>query len=315
LIQENSKEREFHLILGASLFFYSALAVAIHSFSFHLVRQSPRHEPARKITMLITPKPVPPPPPVEKPKPEFKKPLVKITPKKAEPPKVKQEPPPGPSPEELERQRAEALAQQKAREIERNKKIAESKFSSLFGSGTDDVLQDKSLNVLSTQNPHAPSAPKGVSNGTQSGNVQVAIKNQDVDQILNGIPTGQSRNGSGILGEHSAKQFGGGGSGNGYASVRTPEEFDRSFRMYEGRLTSYYDKTLQVEPELKGSMTIKITIAPDGHVLSCEILSSTLFDKKFEHEIAQMIQDQFHFTQIASGNEFYPKTINFHREK
>ncbi len=308
-------EREFHLFLIGSFLFYALLVFVIYAIPIENIRPAPpKYSPPRKIIMAIPPPPAKPVPlPV---RPEIKKILpVPIVPKKTKKPspppmiqpKEKPQPPPE-SPEEIETKRQAQLALQQARELEKNKEIAKNRFASVFGNTTEEVLQNKGANVITT-NKSAPALvkkenPDGIS----------ASDFQGIDQILKGIPGGETGK-KAAFGEHQAKLLSG-GNGNGgngpVGSARTPEDVDRVFKTYEGRLRAYYDKALQTRPDFKGKITLSIVIAADGHVVKCEILSSNLGDKPFESEIARIIQDQFKFSKITRGEESFDKELNFH---
>jgi outer membrane biosynthesis protein TonB len=323
-------DREFYLILAGSFAFYLLLIFFFYMIPFDLNRPLAKPSPpARKIAMVLLPpqsvsKPIPPPP---IPKPEKKKDPVRVVPKKsakAPPPpstlkkeeeKQKKEIPPQPTREEIERKNEEAVALQKAKELEKNRAVATSKFSSLFGNATDDVLQDKGLNVIATSKPSSNPATKEAPGVNLTDDLRVPIKNQEADRILKGLPSGKDKPTTPLLGEHETKHFASDSSTEKGESIRSPEEFERSFKAYEGRLKSFYDKTIQVKPSLKGVMIVKITIAADGTVARCDIISSSLNDKKFENEIARTILEQFRFSKIAQGEEYHDRALNFHPEK
>ncbi|MBI1823686.1 MAG: AgmX/PglI C-terminal domain-containing protein [Nitrospirae bacterium] len=310
---------EFNLILAGTSAFYLALIVLLSILPLnwnHIRPQSTR--PARKISLLVSqPKPAPRPVlPLPIPKPEKKKPPVPIRPKKAaKEPSPVPERPPEPSAEELEQKRSAALALQKARELEKNKEIANNKIASLFGNSAEDLIQNKNLNVIAAKNPAGHTGVKEIPAAPKGEDLQIPIQNLDTDSILKGLPAGKDNQSTALFGEHETKHFGSGGGTGKIESIRSPEDFERSFKAYEGRLKSFYDKTLQSKPALAGKMLVKIILAADGSVIRCDILSSTLNDRTFEEEIRRMIQEQFRFSRIAQGEESYNHSLKFHPEK
>ncbi|MBI1820347.1 MAG: AgmX/PglI C-terminal domain-containing protein [Nitrospirae bacterium] len=319
-VSYSAGEREFHLFLIGSFLFYALLVFIIYEIPIENLRPaSPKYSTPRKIIMAIPPPPAKPVPlPV---RPEIKKILpVPIVPKKTKKPssppmiqpKEKPQPPPE-SPEEIERKRQAQLALQQARELEKNKEIARNKFASVFGNTTEEVLRNKGANVITT-NKGAPALVKKENPDGISAN-----DFQGIDQILKGIPGGETGK-KATLGEHQTKLLSGGGGGNGsggngpVGSTRTPEDVERAFNAYIGRLKATYDKIIQTRPDFKGKMKVNIIIAADGHVAKCEILSSGLGDKKFESEIAQIIQDQFKFSKIIQGEESVLKDLSFNKD-
>jgi protein TonB len=320
--------REFNLILTGSFVFYLGLILLFYFTPVELVRSNARLHPApRTITLLNTPsrpvpKPLPQPPAAVQP--VKKKTAVPIQPKKAlkSPPKMpdkapvpKPPAPPEPTAEEIERRKAESLALQRAKELEKNREIAKSKLSSLFGTSMNDVTQNSRLNVIATPKSAGNRSNRAVPAVPSGDDLQIQIQNPDTDSILKGLPSSREKKGGALFGEHETKRFGSSTETGKLESVRSPEDFEKSFKAYEGRLKSFYDKTLQAKPALNGSMTVKITVAADGTVSRCEILSSSLNDKTFEEEIRRMIQDQFRFSRIAQGEEYYNKSLNFRPEK
>ncbi|MHB8481250.1 MAG: AgmX/PglI C-terminal domain-containing protein [Nitrospiria bacterium] len=315
-------DHEFHFFLIGSILFYTLLVFLVYRLPIENSRPaSPKYSPPRKITMAIPSPPIKPKPlpPVQ---PEIKKtPPRPIVPKKAEkfspPPAVqpKENPqPPSESPEEAARKEQERLALQRARELEKNREIAKNKLASLFGNTTDEVLQNKGANVITSAKSGSHPVKKGYPAGDSSGDLQ--INSQGIDQILKKLPGGESGKDA-TLGEHQTKVLSRQGEGNGIGgkgaagSARTPDEVEQTFKAYEGRLRAYYDRILQTRPDLKGKMTVKMIIAADGHVIQCKVLSSHLGDKNFENEIAQIIQDQFKFSKIFQGEESFDKVLIF----
>ncbi|MBI3606162.1 MAG: AgmX/PglI C-terminal domain-containing protein [Nitrospirae bacterium] len=305
-----SENREFNLILAGSCLFYAFGVLLVFHLPLPAKRPAPAYSSPRKITMVVPPlppKPKPLPPRVENKTP------VPVLPKKT----VKPSPPPSPpaqKTEDLQKKREERAARQKAEEAEKNRKLVQDQFASLFGNTTEEVTQSKGLDVISANKSGAPQVQKGTPAGVPSNELQV--KTEGIDRILKNLPASSDKKGA-VLGEHQTTLLSGSGGsgpdGNGPGrSARTPEDIERLFKAYEGRLRSYYEKVLQTHPAFSGIMVIRMTIAPDGHVVRCDVLSSELKDKPFETEITRIIQEQFKFTKIIQGEEFYDRKLNFH---
>jgi periplasmic protein TonB len=324
------EDREFKLILTGSFAFYLILVFLVYFIPVDLNKSVLKFPPqARKITMMIprnpiVTKPLPPPPvvkPVNKnpsnppiPTKAIKKPLPLPTLERKKPETIKEMPSPLKL-EEIERKKEEALKLQRANELEKNKEVAKNKFASLFGNAPDDVLQNKNLNVIGTKKSYENKEPHELSGVNPTDNLQIPIKNTDADQILNELPLRKNSQNLTSLGEHETKHFGPAGDGlEKTKTLRSSEEFEKYFKAYEGRLKSFYDKTIQSEPSLKGIMVVRIFVAADGTVIKCEILSSSISNKKFENEIVRLIQEQFRFSKIAQGEEYHVRSLNFHPE-
>jgi outer membrane biosynthesis protein TonB len=306
-----SENREFNLILAGSCLFYAFGVLLVFHLPLPAKKPAPAYSSPRKITMVVPPLPPKPLPP----RVENKTPApVPVLPKKT----VKPSPPPAQKAEDLQKKREERAARQKAEEAEKNRKLVQDQFASLFGNTTEEVTQNKGLDVISAARSGSPQVQKGTPAGVPTNELQV--KTEGIDRILKNLPASSDKKRA-VLGEHQTTLLSGSGGsgpvGNGpEGSARTLEDIDRLFKAYEGRLRSYYEKVLQTHPAFSGHMVIRMTIAPDGHVVRCEVLSSELNDKPFETEIARIIQEQFKFTKITQGDEIYPpKTLKFGLEK
>jgi protein TonB len=310
-----SENREFNLILAGSCLFYAFLVLLVFRLPLPAKKPAPAYSSPRKITMVVPP--LPPKPKPVPPRVENKTPApVPVLPKKT----VKPSPPPSPpaqKAEDLQKMREERAARQKAEEAEKNRKLVQDKFASLFGNTTEEVTQSKGLDVISANKSGPPQVQKGTPAGVPSNELQV--KTEGIDRILKNLPASSDKKRA-VLGEHQTTLLSGsggsrgsspGGNGTG-GSARTPEDIERLFKAYEGRLRSYYEKVLQTHPAFNGTMVIRMTIAPDGHVVRCDVLSSELNDKPFETEIARIIQEQFKFSKITQGDEFYDRKLTFH---
>jgi TonB family protein len=71
---------------------------------------------------------------------------------------------------------------------------------------------------------------------------------------------------------------------------RTEESIRSIIVSYYGRIEYIYNKYLKKDPELGGKMVVEITIAPEGHVASYRIISSSIKNASFEREILDVIR-------------------------
>jgi len=92
---------------------------------------------------------------------------------------------------------------------------------------------------------------------------------------------------------------GGGGGGNlqrggsGKAG-RSLEEIKLVFDRNKGAIYSIYNRALREDPSLQGKVVLKLTIAANGQVLDCKIVSSELRSPELERKLAARIK-QFDF--------------------
>ncbi len=120
-----------------------------------------------------------------------------------------------------------------------------------------------------------------------------------------GINTAKmSRNtgGTGIAGRNTTQvsspvevvgRAGGGGArreGKSGLASRSREEIELVFDRNKGAIFSLYNRALRRDPSLEGKLVLSITIAPNGEVTACEIVSSELDDSELERKLVQRVK-------------------------
>jgi TonB family protein len=83
-------------------------------------------------------------------------------------------------------------------------------------------------------------------------------------------------------------------SGTSDLGSRSREEIERVFDANKGRIFTLYNRALRENPALQGKVVLRLTIAPDGRVTFCEIVSSELNDPELEKSLVQRVL-QFQF--------------------
>ena len=83
-------------------------------------------------------------------------------------------------------------------------------------------------------------------------------------------------------------------SGSSDKGSRSREEIERVFDANKGRIFTLYNRALRENPALQGKVVLRLTIAPDGRVTFCEIVSSELGDPELERGLVQRVL-QFQF--------------------
>ena len=113
-----------------------------------------------------------------------------------------------------------------------------------------------------------------------------------------------SRNtgGSGIAGRNTTQvaspvagigQNAGGGArreGTGGGAARSRQEIELVFDQNKGAIFALYNRALRRDPSLQGKVVLRLTIAPDGSVTACEIVSSELGDPELEQKLVQRVK-------------------------
>jgi TonB family protein len=83
-------------------------------------------------------------------------------------------------------------------------------------------------------------------------------------------------------------------SGDSDKGSRSREEIERVFDTNKGRIFTLYNRALRENPALQGKVVLRLTIAPDGRVTFCEVVSSELNDPELEKALVQRVL-QFQF--------------------
>lgn len=93
-------------------------------------------------------------------------------------------------------------------------------------------------------------------------------------------------------------------------SRRTAEDIRKIFDQYGARLNNAHQRALRDDPTIQGSLTLKLTIAPDGSVTSCTVASSQLNNPELEAKIVAIVKG-FNFgsdnVEVFNGQH----TLNF----
>jgi protein TonB len=83
-------------------------------------------------------------------------------------------------------------------------------------------------------------------------------------------------------------------SGESNLGSRSREEIERVFDANKGRIFTLYNRALRENPALQGKVVLRLTIAADGRVTHCEVVSSELNDPELERGLVQRVL-QFQF--------------------
>jgi len=79
-------------------------------------------------------------------------------------------------------------------------------------------------------------------------------------------------------------------SGGGGKPARSPEEIALVFDRNKGRIYSLYARALRANAELQGKLVLEFTIAPNGTVTMCRVVSSELKDPELEQKIIALVR-------------------------
>ncbi len=103
-------------------------------------------------------------------------------------------------------------------------------------------------------------------------------------------------------------------AGRGHKNIyRTAQEIQRIIYDHISAITYCYERELKRFPNLKGKVTVRITVHPDGYVEQAEILSSTLNNERVERCILTRIKRWKDFKPIdqKDGSVTFRQTFSF----
>jgi hypothetical protein len=78
-------------------------------------------------------------------------------------------------------------------------------------------------------------------------------------------------------------------SGESNKGSRSREEIERVFDRNKGAIYALYNRALRLNPALEGKLVLRLTIAPNGSVTFCEVVSSELNDPDLEQKLVQRV--------------------------
>ena len=227
--------------------------------------------PPRIAKLLLEQRP-PPPPKVPEPEPE-----PDVEPEKVVEVEPEPEPVPVPDRAEIARERAQAALMPFAADL------ADLVDQELL----DKVVEDRPLSAAvggTVRNERSMITSKV---GTASGGINTASMSRD---------TG----GTGIAGRSTTKVASpvagigpaGGARRTGMSgkASRSREEIELVFDKNKGAIFTLYNRALRNDPTLEGKLVLRLTIAPNGQVTFCEVVSSELGDPDLERKLVSRIK-------------------------
>ena len=91
---------------------------------------------------------------------------------------------------------------------------------------------------------------------------------------------------------------------------RSEEEIALVFDRNKGAIYALYTRALRDKPELQGKLVLELTIAPDGSVTRCDVVSSELNDPELERKLVARVK-LFRFEAKDVGTITVTKPIDF----
>ncbi len=277
------QERKFHRLLGIALLICLVLGVV---WPFIPVPEPDPYDieeiPARIAQLLLEEKPLPPPPPPpkeEEPELEEAEPdkVVEAEPEAA--PELEPEPEPEPDRQEVARAEAEAAFMP-------------------FAEDLADLVDKDLVEQMADDRPLSAS----VGEAERNERSMITSKAGAASSGINTASMSRNTGGTGIAGRSTTKvsspvagmgQVGGTGAsrqGSSGKASRSREEIELVFDKNKGAIFALYNRALRQDPSLEGKLVLRLTIAPNGQVTMCEIISSELGDGELERKLVQRVK-------------------------
>jgi TonB family protein len=279
---ESGQEKKFQRLLGTVFLVVLALSL-IWPF---LPAPEPEFDdvieiPPAVAKLLLEEQPLPPPPPPPEPEVEEEEPEIEEP--EPEPEQVAEEPEPEPEPE----------PQPDLEEVAREQ--AQAAFMP-FAEDLADLVDQELLDKVADDRELSASVGEATRN-------ERSMITSNVGTASGGINTAQmSRNtgGSGIAGRSTTKvdspvagigpAGGARRTGTSGKASRSREEIELVFDRNKGAIFSLYNRALRNDPTLEGKLVLRLTIAPNGTVTFCEVVSSELNDPDLEAKLVARIK-------------------------
>ena len=282
-------EARFRKVMWIAFAIFAVIAIAIPLMPVPDKTQSAGPEIPDRIVRLVIEKKAPPPPPPPPPKVEEKKP---------EPLKVEPKPQPQPKVEDA-REKA-----QKSGLLKLQDQLADLRDNAVL----DKAAQTKNLTGKVGEETRSERSLLTSKVGASSGGINTAALSRGYG------------GGAGALTGHNTTQVtstvldkkaeDGVRRGGGNKATRSEEEIALIFDRNKGAIYSIYTRALREKPDLRGKLVLELTIAPDGSITRCEVVSSELNDAELERRLVARIK-QFRFEAKDVGSITVTKPIDF----
>lgn len=281
---EGKEDRLFKKLVIASIIIFMLLGLFINSLSVPEIKQKKLVDVSPRLAKLILEKKKPPPPP------PLKKVIKKEIPKKKveKKPEVKKPEPkkkvvPRPKPKPDRKAAAKKTAQQSGL-IALSDELADLRESFDFSdiADTPQLKTGKQAEtVVSTSDILTASASTG-SGGIKTNTLERKITTSELAQRKTSAVKSNIQSNEKIIAKVTQKKT--------RNATRSQEEIERIFQKHKGEIFSIYNRELRKDPSLQGKVVIELTIAANGSVTKCSIVSSELQNAKLEKRLVSKIR-------------------------
>ena len=284
---EAREDRFFNRLVVVLVVLFLLLTAFVNSITLPEIERRQLADVAPRLARLIVEKKKepPPPPPVKKeePKPEpekkkeVKKEKPKVEPKKKEPPKP------------VDRRAAARKKAQQSGLVALQDDLADLRESFDFTDIADQPqlkTGTQAEEVISTSNFLTARASQGSSGIQQVDTLNRQLSGSELTQRRTTNVESKIQSSEKIAAASKSQR----GSGNKVSGTRSHEEIERVFQKNKGSIFSIYNRELRKDPSLQGKVIVELTIAPDGTVTKCVLVSSELKNSKLEKRLVAKIK-------------------------
>jgi protein TonB len=277
-----SQERKYHRLLG--IVFATVLVLSLVWPFIPTPEPDPDEVieiPPRIAKLLLEQQPPPPPPPKPvEPEPEPEPDAIK----EPEPEQVVEaEPEPEPEPEPIDTTEI-AREQAQAALLPFTEDLADLVDKDLL----EQVADDRELTTSVGEAARSERSMITSNVGAASGGINTADMSRNTGGTgIAGRSTTQVTSPVAGLGQSAGGARRSGTSGK---ASRSREEIELVFDKNKGAIFALYNRALRQDPSLEGKVVLRLTIAPDGSVTFCEIVSSELDNPDLENKLVQRIK-------------------------
>jgi periplasmic protein TonB len=282
-------EQRFRKVLRNLFILFAILAILIPLLPVPERAQVKTPEIPDRIVKLLIEKKAPPPPP----------PPPKVEEKKPEPVKKVEEPkpqPPKPSAREKAQQSGLLRLQDQLADLRDNSVLDKAAMTkNLTGKVGETTRSERALITSKVGGGSGGINTAALSRGYGGG--AGSLTGHTTTQVTSSVLQAQANDGVQR------------GAGNGKAS-RSEEEIALVFDRNKGAIYALYTRALRDKPDLQGKLVLELTIAADGSITRCEVVSSELNDPDLERKLVARVK-LFRFEAKEVGTITVTKPIDF----
>ncbi len=144
--------------------------------------------------------------------------------------------------------------------------------------------------------------------GRSSGGINTAGMSRDTGAA--GVRGRETTSVESHIGAGVARGPGGTGDGDGKLAARSREEIELVFDRNKSAIFALYNRALRKDPALRGKLVLQLTIAPNGQVTDCQVVSSELGHGEFERKLVARVK-MFRFEAKEVATVTTTKPIDF----